>query len=181
MENTQSSLLKRFLPLIIFMALVVLLAVGLTLNPKLLPSPLIGKPVPVFEVPLLLEQGSFSNKDLIGEVTLVNFWASWCISCRQEHDVFKALTRNGVRVIGLNYRDEKEDAKRWLARLGNPYRVVAFDHNGRAGIEWGVTATPETFLIDKNGIIRHKVVGPLTNREKLDELLAVMALLHTEG
>ncbi|MBN4063838.1 DsbE family thiol:disulfide interchange protein [Cardiobacterium sp. AH-315-I02] len=177
MENEQPSLLKRFLPLIIFAALSALLAVGLTLDPRTVPSPLIGKPAPEFELPLLLQQGSFSDKDLIGHVTLVNVWASWCISCRQEHDTLKYLARNGARVVGLNYKDEPEDAKKWLARLGNPYQVVAADYEGRAGIDWGVYATPETFLIDKNGIIRHKVIGPLTDREKLDGLMAAMASL----
>ncbi len=178
MENEQPSLIKRFLPLIIFAALASLLAIGLTLNPREVPSPLIGKPAPEFELPLLLQQGSFSNKDLIGQVTLVNVWASWCISCRQEHDTLKYLARNGARVIGLNYKDEPDDAKKWLARLGNPYQVVAADYNGSVGIDWGVYATPETFLIDKDGIIRHKVIGPLTDREKLDGLMAAMASLN---
>ena len=100
MENNQPSLLKRLTPLLIFVALVALLAVGLTLNPRLVPSPLIGKPAPVFELPLLYKEGSFSNKDLIGHVTLVNVWASWCFACRQEHETVKQLGRNGVRIIG---------------------------------------------------------------------------------
>jgi cytochrome c biogenesis protein CcmG/thiol:disulfide interchange protein DsbE len=178
MENEQPSLIKRFLPLIIFASLASLLAIGLTLNPREVPSPLIGKSAPEFELPLLLQQGSFSDKDLIGQVTLVNVWASWCISCRQEHDTLKYLARNGARVIGLNYKDEPDDAKKWLARLGNPYQIVAADYDGSVGIDWGVYATPETFLIDKNGIIRHKVIGPLTNKEKLDGLMAAMASLN---
>ncbi len=178
MENEQPSLLKRFLPLIIFAALATLLAVGLTLNPRLVPSPLIDKPAPEFELPLLLEQGSFSHKDFIGKVTLLNVFASWCVSCRQEHEVIKHLVRSGARVVGLNYKDEPEDAKRWLATLGNPYHVVAADYDGLAGIDWGVYATPETFLIDKDGIIRHKVIGPLTNKKKLDGLIAAMVSLN---
>jgi len=166
------------MPLIIFAALVTLLAIGLTLNPRLVPSPLINKPAPEFELPLLLEQGSFSDKDFLGEVTLLNVFASWCISCRQEHEVIKYLVRKGVRVVGLNYKDEPEDAKKWLAALGNPYYKVAADYDGLAGIDWGVYATPETFLIDKDGIIRHKVIGPLTDKEKLDGLMAAMALLN---
>ncbi len=177
MENEAPSTLKRFLPLIIFIALATLLAIGLTLDPRKLPSPLIGKPAPEFELPLLLASGEFSDKDLIGHVTLVNVWASWCVSCRQEHDTLKYLARNGARVIGLNYKDEPEDAKKWLARLGNPYQVVMTDYDGQVGIEWGVYATPETFLIDKYGVVRHKVVGPLTNRDKLTDLMAAMALL----
>jgi cytochrome c biogenesis protein CcmG/thiol:disulfide interchange protein DsbE len=174
MENNQPSLLKRFMPLIIFAVLVALLAIGLTLNPRLVPSPLIGKPAPVFELPLLLKQGSFSNKDLIGHVTLVNVWASWCYACRQEHETVKSLGRQGVRIIGLNYKDEPDDAKKWLERLGNPYQFIAADQTGRIAIDWGVYGAPETFLIDKSGIIRHKVIGPLSDRANFDALMAVM-------
>lgn len=178
MENKQPSFLKRFMPLIIFAALVALLAIGLTLNPRLVPSPLIGKPAPEFDLPLLYAEGSFSNKDLIGHVTLVNVWASWCFACRQEHETVKHLSRNGVRVIGLNYKDETDDAKAWLARLGNPYQAIAVDRDGRIAIDWGVYGAPESFLIDKKGIIRHKVIGPLSDKEKYDALMSVMNSLE---
>lgn len=178
MENKQPSVLKRFMPLIIFFALVAILAVGLTLNPRLVPSPLIGKPAPEFELPLLFNEGSFSNKDLIGHVTLVNVWASWCFACRQEHETVKHLSRNGVRIVGLNYKDEPEDAKGWLAKLGNPYQVIAVDYDGRIAIDWGVYGAPETFLIDKAGIIRHKVIGPLSDKENYDDLMSAMAALE---
>lgn len=177
MEKKQPSLLKRFMPLIIFGAMVVLLAIGLTLNPRLVPSPLIDKPAPVFELPLLFKEGSFSNEDLLGHVTLVNVWASWCFACRQEHEVVKNLARSGVRVVGLNYKDEPSDAKNWLARLGNPYQVVAVDYDGRIAIDWGVYGAPETFLIDKQGIIRHKVIGPLSDPGNYDALMAAMQTL----
>lgn len=177
MEKNQPSLLKRFMPLIIFGAMVVLLAIGLTLNPRLVPSPLIDKPAPVFELPLLFKEGSFSNEDLLGHVTLVNVWASWCFACRQEHEVVKNLARSGVRIIGLNYKDESADAKNWLARLGNPYQVVAVDYDGRIAIDWGVYGAPETFLIDKEGIIRHKVIGPLSDQDNYEALIAVMQTL----
>ncbi len=177
MENNQPSVLRRFMPLIVFGALVALLAIGLTLNPRLVPSPLIDKPAPEFELPLLFKEGVFSNKDLIGHVTLVNVWASWCFACRQEHDVVKHLSRNGVRIIGLNYKDEPDDAKRWLAKLGNPYQDVAVDYDGRIAIDWGVYGAPETFLIDQQGIIRHKVIGPLSDKEKFDALMSVMESL----
>jgi cytochrome c biogenesis protein CcmG/thiol:disulfide interchange protein DsbE len=178
MKTSQPTLLRRFMPLIIFAVLVIFLAVGLTLNPRLVPSPLIGKPAPEFELPLLLKQGSFSNKDLIGHVTLVNVWASWCFACRQEHEAVKFLSRQGVRVIGLNYKDEASDAKQWLAKLGNPYQAIVADRDGRAAIDWGVYGAPETFLIDQQGIIRHKVIGPLSDQEKFDALMTVMQTLN---
>lgn len=178
MENKQPSVVKRFMPLIAFMVLVALLAVGLTLNPRLVPSPLIGKPAPEFELPLLLKQGSFSNKDLIGHVTLMNVWASWCFACRQEHETVKSLSRQGVRIIGLNYKDESQDAKNWLAKLGNPYQSIAVDYVGRIAIDWGVYGAPETFLIDKKGIIRHKVIGPLSDEKNYNDLMLVMKELE---
>lgn len=174
MENNQPSLVKRFMPLIAFVVLVVFLAIGLTLNPRLVPSPLIGKPAPAFELPLLLKEGSFSNKDLLGHVTLINVWASWCFACRQEHETVKHLSRQGVRVIGLNYKDESTDAKNWLDRLGNPYQSIAVDYNGRIAIDWGVYGAPETFLVDKAGIIRHKVIGPLSDEENYNGLMTAM-------
>ena len=177
MENKQPTILRRFMPLLVFLALVVLLAIGLTLNPRLVPSPLIGKPAPEFNLPLLLQEGSFSNKDLMGQVTLLNVWASWCYACRQEHDTVKYLSRNGIRVVGLNYKDEADDAKNWLASLGNPYQYVAVDYSGRISIDWGVYGAPETFLIDQQGIIRHKVIGPLSDKANYDALMAVMNTL----
>jgi len=177
MENKQPTLLSRFMPLIVFAILVIFLGIGLTLNPREVPSALIGKPAPEFELPLLLSEGSFSNKDLIGHITLVNVWASWCFACRQEHETVKFLSRNGVRIVGLNYKDEANDAKRWLERLGNPYQAIAVDRDGRIAIDWGVYGAPETFLIDQQGIIRHKVIGPLTDKEKFDGLLAMMETL----
>ena len=172
-ENKQNnkSMMQRFMPLIIFGLLVVMLAVGLTLNPRLVPSPLIGKPVPVFELPLLNKEGVFSDKDLKGQITLVNVWASWCFACRQEHEVVKQLSRSGMRIVGLNYKDKKQDAQQWLARLGNPYEVVAADVDGRVGIDWGVYGAPETFLVDQQGIIRHKVIGPVSDKENYEALM----------
>jgi cytochrome c biogenesis protein CcmG/thiol:disulfide interchange protein DsbE len=178
MENKQPSLFKRFMPLIIFAVLVAFLAVGLTLNPREVPSPLIGKPAPEFELPLLMRDGSFSNKDLIGQVTLINVWASWCFACRQEHEVVKHISQSGVRIIGLNYKDDAADAKNWLARLGNPYQAIAADRDGRIAIDWGVYGAPETFLIDKAGIIRHKVIGPLSDEKKYKALMDVYQSLE---
>jgi cytochrome c biogenesis protein CcmG/thiol:disulfide interchange protein DsbE len=169
------------MPLIVFVALVIFLAIGLTLNPRIVPSPLIDKPAPQFELPLLSEDGKFSNKDLIGHVTLVNVWASWCFACRQEHEAVKYLGRNGVRIIGLNYKDEPENAKAWLAKLGNPYEAVAADYDGRVGIDWGVYGAPETFLIDQDGIIRHKVIGPIMNVAELDKIIEISEKEHFDG
>lgn len=177
MENKTPTLWRRLMPLIAFAVLVILLAIGLTLNPRLVPSPLIDKPAPEFELPLLLKEGSFSKKDLIGHITLVNVWASWCFACRQEHETVKQLSRNGVRIIGLNYKDEPDDAKQWLARLGNPYQSVATDYDGRVGIDWGVYGAPETFLIDQQGIIRHKVIGSLSDKDNFDALMSAMDAL----
>lgn len=166
-------MLKRFMPLIFFVLLVILLVVGLikAKDVRLVPSPLIGKPVPEFELPLLGQPGTFSDKDLKGQMTLLNVWASWCFACRQEHDTVTQLSRNGFRVIGFNYKDETNDASAWLRQFGNPYRVVVQDIDGRVGIDWGVYGAPETFLIDEQGIIRHKVIGPLSDGEKLEALM----------
>lgn len=177
METKQPSALRRFMPLIVFGILVALLAIGLTLNPRLVPSPLIDKPAPEFELPLLLKEGSFSRQNLMGHVTLLNVWASWCFACRQEHEVVKRLARNGVRIIGFNYKDEPDDAKAWLKRLGNPYQSIVADYDGRVAIDWGVYGAPETFLIDQQGIIRHKVIGPLSDQKNYDDLMSVMNTL----
>lgn len=170
-KQNNKSLLQRFMPLILFGLLVVVLAVGLTLNPRLVPSPLIGKPVPVFELPLLNGEGVFTDKDLKGQMTLVNVWASWCFACRQEHEVVKQLSRSGLRIIGLNYKDKKQDAQQWLSRLGNPYQAIVADVDGRAAINWGVYGAPETFLVDAQGIIRHKVIGPVSGKENYEALM----------
>jgi len=173
-KQNSKSMLQRFMPLIIFVLLVVLLGVGLTLNPRLIPSPLIGKPVPVFELPLLNKEGVFSSEDFKGQITLLNVWASWCYACRQEHEVVKRLARSGLNVIGFNYKDKKEDAQLWLKQLGNPYQLVMADEDGRAAMDWGVYGAPETFLIDQQGIIRHKVIGPVSDQQNYDELMAAI-------
>ena len=143
--NTKGSF-KRFLPLILFVVLVGLLAYGLTLDPRRVPSPFIGKPVPTFELPLLDQSGTISSAEMKGEVILLNAWASWCVACRAEHAVITQLRKSGLKVIGLNYKDETENARNWLKRYGNPYVVNAVDYDGRVGIELGVYGTPESFL-----------------------------------
>lgn len=177
-ENKKS--FKGFLPLIILAVLVGLLAYGLTLDPRRVPSPLIGKPVPTFELPLLDQEGTFSSNDFKGDVTLFNAWASWCVACRHEHELITQLSQSGLKVVGLNYKDETSNARRWLQRLGNPYAVNAVDYDGRVGIEWGVYGTPESFLVDHHGIIRHKVIGPVTPDIVKEELLPLIQQIRSE-
>lgn len=155
---------RYFLPLGILAAVTALFWVGLSLNPALVPSPLIGQPAPEFELPLLGdEQRTFSREDLKGRVTMVHVWATWCVSCRAEHPTLTAFARRGlVPIIGLNYRDERAAALDWLRVLGDPYELVLYDPAGRVGIDWGVYGTPETFIVDRDGVIRFKHVGPLT-------------------
>ena len=156
---------RYLLPLGIFIVLLAFLAVGLRLNPREVPSPLIGKPVPGFRLAQLHNPAeTFGPEDLKGKVWLLNVWASWCVSCRQEHPVLIELAkRNIVPIVGLNHKDEGEQAKRWLVQYGgDPYVLSAVDQNGRVGIDFGVYGVPETFLIDKTGVIRYKQIGPVT-------------------
>jgi cytochrome c biogenesis protein CcmG/thiol:disulfide interchange protein DsbE len=148
----------------IFGALVVLLAVGLTLNPREVPSPLVGKPAPAFELPLLREPDkTFSSKQPLGQVWLFNVWASWCAGCRDEHQVLTAFAKTGAAPLyGLNYKDQREDALRWLERYGDPYKASFYDLEGRVGIDYGVYGVPETYVIDKKGVIRFKHIGAVT-------------------
>ncbi len=156
--------MKRFLlPLAIFVVMVGFLAVGLTLNPREVPSPLVGKPAPAFSLPQLHESDQvFSPKDLTGKVWLLNFWASWCNGCKDEHPVLMQLAKSGdVPIYGVDYKDTRPEALAWLARWGNPYQLVAVDEAGRAGINYGVYGVPETYVIDKAGKIRYKQIGPV--------------------
>lgn len=167
-------MLRRFMPLIVFGLLVVFFGIGLTLNPRLVPSPLIDKPVPDFELPRLLAAGTVDQDDLKCGVTLLNVWASWCIACREEHEAITWLANNGFRVIGFNYKDPPEDAKNWLRQFGNPYTSIAADIDGRVAIDWGVYAAPETFVIDEQGIIRDKKIG-VVDGEYIKETLLPLA------
>ena len=162
--------------LAVFAALVVLLAIGLRLNPREVPSPLIGKPAPAFELPLLLSADKkFSEKDMLGRVWILNVWASWCPPCLVEHPVVTRIAKSGMApVVGLNYKDAREEALPWLERNGNPYQLIAFDRDGRIGIDYGVYGVPETYVIDRQGVIRYKHIGPLSAdvvREKLEPLV----------
>ena len=148
----------------IFAALLALLAVGLRLNPREVPSPLVGKAAPPFELPLLSEPGKgFASKDRLGSVWLLNVWASWCAGCRDEHPVLVAFAKSGAAPLyGLNYKDRREDGLAWLKRFGDPYRLSIYDVEGRVGIDYGVYGVPETYVIDKRGVIRYKRIGALT-------------------
>jgi cytochrome c biogenesis protein CcmG/thiol:disulfide interchange protein DsbE len=160
----------------VFVALVALLAIGLQNDPHEVPSPLIGKPAPAFDLPLLTEPDKrFSEKTMLGSVWVLNVWASWCPPCLVEHPVVSQMARSGIApIVGLNYKDTREDALPWLKRNGNPFRVVAFDANGRIGIDYGVYGVPETYVIDRHGIIRYKHIGPLSAevvQQKIEPLL----------
>jgi cytochrome c biogenesis protein CcmG/thiol:disulfide interchange protein DsbE len=175
-------MVRYLIPLVLFAVLVAFLAVGLSLNPRLVPSPLIGKPAPGFTLPELADPAkTLSRADLLGKVSLVNVWASWCVSCRVEHPLLMEIARSGkVQVYGLNYKDERPDAMRWLATYGDPYLANGFDQNGRVGIDWGVYGTPETFVVDRRGTIRYKVIGPITEDVWQKELLPLVKKLEAE-
>lgn len=155
--------MKRWLPLIVFAVLVGFFAKGLLLNPREVPSPFIGKPAPAFSLPLVGNaSAAFSPADMKGKVWLLNVWAPWCVSCRQEHGVLMDLARSQpVPIVGLNWKDKDREAEQLLADHGSPYLAVPDDLTGKVGIDYGVTGTPETYVIDQAGIIRMKHVGPI--------------------
>jgi cytochrome c biogenesis protein CcmG/thiol:disulfide interchange protein DsbE len=155
---------KFLVPLLLFVVLVGFLAVGLNRDPHEVPSPLINKPAPAFEVEQLSQaKKTFSPASMKGQVWVFNVWASWCVACREEHPVLLEFAKSGqAPLIGLDYKDKRDDALAMLERLGNPYVLSAFDANGRVGIDYGVYGVPETYVIDQNGIIRFKQIGPLT-------------------
>jgi len=171
--------LKSLLPLALFLALAALLYRGLSIDPKLVPSPLIDKPAPEFSLPRLDKPDvNITTDDFKGQVTLFNVWATWCVSCRSEHQVLTQLAKRGVRIYSLDYKDNREDAMKWLDQFGNPYVATAFDADGRVGIDWGVYGTPETFIVDKQGVIRHKHIGPLTTDAIDQEILPMIKKLE---
>ncbi|MCL4315823.1 MAG: DsbE family thiol:disulfide interchange protein [Gammaproteobacteria bacterium] len=171
---------RYLVPLGIFAVLVGLLWAGLYLNPREVPSPLIDKPAPEFTLPRLDDPAAqIARKDLLGQVTLLNVWASWCAACREEHPLLVELARTGqVPIYGLNYKDTREDALRWLNGLGNPYTASAFDEQGNVGIDYGVYGVPETYVIDRAGVIRYKVIGPLTEDNLENTVLPLIRKLQ---
>lgn len=177
-------MLRFAIPLLVFVVLVSFLYAGLGLNPREVPSPLIDKPAPVFELSLLQtkfehQDSTFSSKDMLGKVWLLNVWASWCVACRQEHPLIVELAKqNIVPIYGLNYQDESMDALAWLDQFGDPYTASLVDFDGRVGIDFGVYGVPETFVIDKQGIIRYKQIGPITESALNDKILPLVQELQ---
>ena len=173
--------MKRFLlPFAIFLTLVLFLGVGLGLNPREVPTPFIGKPAPAFKLAQLHELGkTISPQDMVGQVWLLNVWASWCVACRQEHPVLMDFAKQGVvPLLGLNYKDGTVNGANWLRQFGNPYSVSGVDADGRVGIDYGVYGVPETFLIDKKGVIRMKHIGPVTPEVITEKLLPLIQELN---
>ncbi len=156
--------LRYLLPLFIFLMLVIFLYIGLGKDPRQLDSTLINQPAPQFLLPRVTKTTEILGSDTFkGKVSLFNVWASWCVSCRQEHPLLMQLAQQKrINLYGLNWKDELPDAQAWLQKHGDPYLASAFDNNGRIGIDYGVTGTPETFVIDKQGVIRYKHIGPIS-------------------
>ena len=175
--------MARFiLPFVIFMIVAVFLFVGLGLNPHEVPSPLVGKPAPAFSLPQLHEPDKqFSLQDMKGKVWLFNVWASWCTACEYEHPLFMELSRrNLVPLYGMDYKDKREDGMAWLQQHGNPYTLVVSDAEGRVGIDYGVYGVPETYLIDKQGVIQYKHIGVVTEKDLSEKILPLVKELQAK-
>ena len=172
--------LKLVIPLVAFVAIAAFLAVGLTRDPREVPSPFIDKPAPAFRVEQLHDaKVAFSPEDMRGKVWLLNVWASWCVSCRAEHPLLVDMAkRRLVLIVGLNYKDKREDGLQWLTKFGDPYALSAYDVDGRVGIDYGVYAVPETFVIDKQGVIRYKQIGPITSEALEKTILPLIRKLE---
>jgi cytochrome c biogenesis protein CcmG, thiol:disulfide interchange protein DsbE len=175
-------MIRYLIPLGLFILLVAFLAFGLKLDPREVPSPLIGKPAPVFELPLLAEPSrKFSPAEMKGKVWLLNVWASWCVTCREEHPVLLQFAKSGsVPLYGLDWKDQNADALRWLARYDNPYALTVADTDGRVGIDYGVYGAPETYVIDKQGVIRYKQIGAVTPDALQQKILPLVRELQSQ-
>jgi len=162
-----------------FIALVVVLGVGLSLNPREVPSPLVGKPVPAFDAERLrFPDLRISNADLAGQVSLVNVWATWCVGCRVEHPLLVRIANEAaIPIYGINYKDQRPAALQWLQRFGDPYVASAYDADGRVGLDLGVYGLPETFVVDRNGVIAYKHIGPLTERDWVQKIQPLVRTL----
>lgn len=175
--------MKYIAPLVVFLTLLGFLYVGLHKDPREVPSPLVGKPAPEFELTRVrTPDQTFSRSDLLGKVSLVNVWASWCASCRDEHSLLLRISAKGLLPIyGLNYKDTKAHAVGWLDQLGDPYTASGHDPNGRVGLDLGVYGVPETFLIDRKGRIAYKHIGPITQGVWENELYPRVQALKKAG
>ncbi len=171
---------KFLIPLAIFVVLAIFLGRGLSLDPREVPSPLIDKPAPVFSLSQLDKPAQMiGTEQLRGQVWILNVWASWCVACRDEHPVLVEFSKTGaVPIYGLNYKDKREPALNWLQQLGNPYTASIFDEKGRVGIDFGVYGVPETFVIDKQGVIRYKKTGPVTQETIQTKILPLVKKLQ---
>lgn len=171
------------LPIIFILVLGFFLWRGLSLDPRKIPSPLVGKPMPEFNLPRVHQpEISVGTKDLLGRPYLLNIWASWCLACRQEHPVLMELSRRGlIRLIGLNYKDKRDDAIGFLSELGDPYEMSLSDLDGRIGIELGVYGVPETFLVDSQGIIKYKHIGPMGFDDLSSKILPIIRELGAKA
>jgi cytochrome c biogenesis protein CcmG/thiol:disulfide interchange protein DsbE len=169
----------RWMPLALFAVLLAFLGIGLQLKPREVPSPLINKAVPAFSLPTLAQPAqSISAADLRGQVWLLNVWASWCVACQAEHPVLVDFAkRHSVPLLGLNYKDRRDEALRWLGKYGDPYRASLSDTDGRVGIELGVYGVPETFVIDREGVVRYKHIGAVTPEALTDTILPLLGKL----
>ncbi len=174
---------RHIVPVVIAGLIGVALAIGLTLNPREIPSALIGSAIPEFDLPPVQGRDlGLSSADLKGRVSVVNVWASWCTECRKEHPLLMAIEeRSGVRLHGINYKDRPEDAENWLNALGDPYTRIGADIDGRVSIDWGVYGVPETFVIDKRGRIAYKLIGALTEANLTETILPLIAKLTADG
>ena len=173
---------RALIPFAIFLIMVGFLFKGLFLNPREVPSPLVGKPAPAFSLPRLDQPAKqFSPKDMLGQVWLFNVWASWCGACRDEHPLLVALAKTGlVPVVGMDYKDTATEAEQWLTERGNPYLLSAVDTDGRVGIDYGVYGVPETYVIDKAGVIVYKQIGPVTLESLRDDILPLVKRLQAQ-
>ncbi len=172
--------LLYLIPVLVFAGVGIGLAVGLTRDPSILPSALIGRPVPTFDLPPIegIDRPGLSSADLKGRAVLVNVFASWCVPCRAEHPILLRLADSGVPIYGINYKDKPDQIDAWLGELGDPFRRIGADRTGRVAIDWGVYGVPETFVIDAEGRIRHKFVGPLMPQDVDQTLLPMLAELN---